>query len=250
MVLRGCPTTLTAVAPSPVTLSAGTASLLGARRASLGGSSPDSVRVREARGPTSARGYGDGDGVGDRPSARAVPSAPRRFPSAEPSRTSEDEESEEEREDLAESSLLNKLLHTSLVENSHHVEVLQQDPSSPLFSIRTFEELHLKKELLQGVYTMGFNRPSKIQANALPILMAHPPQNLIAQSQSGTGKTAAFVLAMLSRVKGAERYPQVYSRGTATGRGRRSGFAPVMYGFGVSAGRALGLSPFSNCCSL
>lgn len=78
-------------------LSAGTASLLGARRASLGGSSPDSVRVREARGPTSARGYGDGDGVGDRPSARAVPSAPRRFPSAEPSRTSEDEESEEER---------------------------------------------------------------------------------------------------------------------------------------------------------
>ncbi|XP_040543391.1 ATP-dependent RNA helicase DDX25 isoform X6 [Gallus gallus] len=158
-------------------LSAGTASLLGARRASLGGSSPDSVRVREARGPTSARGYGDGDGVGDRPSARAVPSAPRRFPSAEPSRTSEDEESEEEREDLAESSLLNKLLHTSLVENSHHVEVLQQDPSSPLFSIRTFEELHL-------------------------------PQNLIAQSQSGTGKTAAFVLAMLSRVKGAERYPQ------------------------------------------
>ncbi|XP_021238782.1 ATP-dependent RNA helicase DDX25-like isoform X3 [Numida meleagris] len=136
----------------------------------------------------------------------------------EPSRFREDEESdEEEREDLAESSLLNKLLHTSLVENSQQVEVLQQDPSSPLFSIRTFEELHLtprvvlfhrKKELLQGVYTMGFNRPSKIQENALPIMMAHPPQNLIAQSQSGTGKTAAFVLAMLSRVKGAERYPQ------------------------------------------
>ena len=35
------------------------------------------------------------------------------------------------------------------------------------------------------------------------------PQNLIAQSQSGTGKTAAFVLAMLSRVEPAERYPQV-----------------------------------------
>ncbi|NXG40046.1 DDX25 helicase, partial [Dromaius novaehollandiae] len=34
------------------------------------------------------------------------------------------------------------------------------------------------------------------------------PQNLIAQSQSGTGKTAAFVLAMLSRVDAAERYPQ------------------------------------------
>ncbi|NXI51898.1 DDX25 helicase, partial [Chloroceryle aenea] len=110
--------------------------------------------------------------------------------------------------DLAETSLLNKLIRTSLVESSHHVEILQQDPSSPLFSIKSFEELPLKKELLQGVYSMGFNRPSKIQETALPIMLAYPPQNLIAQSQSGTGKTAAFALAMLSRVNAAEKYPQ------------------------------------------
>lgn len=36
-----------------------------------------------------------------------------------------------------------------------------------------------------------------------------PPQNMIAQSQSGTGKTAAFVLAMLSRVDSSKNYPQV-----------------------------------------
>jgi superfamily II DNA/RNA helicase len=35
------------------------------------------------------------------------------------------------------------------------------------------------------------------------------PQNLITQSQSGTGKTAAFVLTMLSRVDPSEHYPQV-----------------------------------------
>ena len=35
------------------------------------------------------------------------------------------------------------------------------------------------------------------------------PQNLIAQSQSGTGKTAAFVLAMLSKVDSSKPYPQV-----------------------------------------
>lgn len=35
------------------------------------------------------------------------------------------------------------------------------------------------------------------------------PQNLIAQSQSGTGKTAAFVLAMLSHVDPSNKYPQV-----------------------------------------
>ncbi|GCB79730.1 hypothetical protein scyTo_0016028 [Scyliorhinus torazame] len=55
---------------------------------------------------------------------------------------------------------------------------------------------------------MGFNRPSKIQETALPMMLAEPPQNLIAQSQSGTGKTAAFVLAMLSRVDLSQRHPQ------------------------------------------
>lgn len=43
-------------------------------------------------------------------------------------------------------------------------------------------------------------RPSKIQETALPLLLTSPPENMIAQSQSGTGKTAAFVLAMLSRI--------------------------------------------------
>ncbi|KAJ7305071.1 hypothetical protein JRQ81_010880 [Phrynocephalus forsythii] len=109
---------------------------------------------------------------------------------------------------LAEMSLLNKLIRKSLVESYHHVEVLQCDPTSPLFSVRTFEELHLKDELLQGIYAMGFNKPSKIQETALPMMLADPPQNLIAQSQSGTGKTAAFVLAMLSRVNPNHPFPQ------------------------------------------
>jgi ATP-dependent RNA helicase DDX19/DBP5 len=56
---------------------------------------------------------------------------------------------------------------------------------------------------------MGFNAPSKIQETALPTLLADPPQNMIAQSQSGTGKTAAFVLAMLSRVDPNKNHPQV-----------------------------------------
>uniref|UniRef100_A0A8D1DFS2 RNA helicase n=1 Tax=Sus scrofa TaxID=9823 RepID=A0A8D1DFS2_PIG len=113
-----------------------------------------------------------------------------------------------ETEDRAAQSLLNKLIRSNLVDNTNQVEVLQRDPNSPLYSVKSFEELRLKPQLLQGVYAMGFNRPSKIQENALPMMLAEPPQNLIAQSQSGTGKTAAFVLAMLSRVEPAERYPQ------------------------------------------
>ncbi|PNJ75274.1 DDX25 isoform 10, partial [Pongo abelii] len=118
------------------------------------------------------------------------------------------EDDEEDVVDLAANSLLNKLIRQSLVESSHRVEVLQKDPSSPLYSVKTFEELRLKEELLKGIYAMGFNRPSKIQEMALPMMLAHPPQNLIAQSQSGTGKTAAFVLAMLSRVNALELFPQ------------------------------------------
>ena len=47
---------------------------------------------------------------------------------------------------------------------------------------------------------MNFKKPSKIQEKALPLLIRDPPQNMIGQSQSGTGKTAAFVLTMLTRV--------------------------------------------------
>lgn len=47
------------------------------------------------------------------------------------------------------------------------------------------------------------------QETTLPTLLADPPVNLIAQSQSGTGKTAAFTLAMLSRVDASKSWPQV-----------------------------------------
>uniref|UniRef100_A0AAR2LSR3 RNA helicase n=1 Tax=Pygocentrus nattereri TaxID=42514 RepID=A0AAR2LSR3_PYGNA len=110
--------------------------------------------------------------------------------------------------DKAAQSLLNKLIRSNLVNTTNQVEVLQRDPNSPLYSVKSFEELRLKPPLLQGVYAMGFNRPSKIQENALPMMLAEPPQNLIAQSQSGTGKTAAFVLAMLSHVDPSNKWPQ------------------------------------------
>src|SRR4051794_19853833 len=47
---------------------------------------------------------------------------------------------------------------------------------------------------------MNFKKPSKIQEKALPLLLKNPAQNMIAQSQSGTGKTAAFVITILSRL--------------------------------------------------
>lgn len=121
----------------------------------------------------------------------------------------EDKTTDEAPVSPAERSLLQKIIRRGLVENKNDIEVQRRDPSSPLFSIKSFEALHLQPQLLKGVYAMGFNAPSKIQETALPTLLADPPQNMIAQSQSGTGKTAAFVLAMLSRVDTKKDYPQV-----------------------------------------
>ncbi|XP_055303311.1 DEAD-box helicase Dbp80 [Sitodiplosis mosellana] len=109
----------------------------------------------------------------------------------------------------ADASLLQKIIRKGLVDTKSELDIIRQDPNSPLYSAKTFEELKLKQELLRGVYAMGFNKPSKIQETALPTLLADPPQNMIAQSQSGTGKTAAFVIAMLSRVDTSKNYPQI-----------------------------------------
>lgn len=67
---------------------------------------------------------------------------------------------------------------------------------------------HSKEDILKGVYGMKFVKPSKIQEKALPLLLSNPPTNMIGQSQSGTGKTAAFTLTMLSRIDPSQRIPQ------------------------------------------
>ncbi|KAJ3414834.1 U3 snoRNP protein [Chytridiales sp. JEL 0842] len=97
--------------------------------------------------------------------------------------------------------------HSGLVQehDENVVEVqlvdIQDDEENPLYTgVKTFEDLGLHTDLLKGLYAMGFQRPSKIQEKALPLLLANPPRNMIGQSQSGTGKTAAFALTMLSRV--------------------------------------------------
>lgn len=54
--------------------------------------------------------------------------------------------------------------------------------------------------VLRGLSSLGFQKPSKVQEKALPLMLSNPPRNMIAQSQSGTGKTAAFVTTVLSRV--------------------------------------------------
>lgn len=116
---------------------------------------------------------------------------------------------EESAPSSAEFSVMRKVLRNKLLHTHNKVEILQNDPSNPLYSAKSFEELSIPEEFLRGIYDMGFSKPSRIQEAALPILLREPRTNLIAQSQSGTGKTAAFLLASLFRINAALKEPQV-----------------------------------------
>ena len=63
----------------------------------------------------------------------------------------EDNFKENEAEPSAsEQSFLRKILREKLVTTQHELEVQQRDPSSPLYSVKSFEELNLRKDLLKG----------------------------------------------------------------------------------------------------
>lgn len=61
-----------------------------------------------------------------------------------------------------------------------------------------FSDMNLKEDLLRGIYSYGFEKPSAIQQRAiLPIIKG---RDVIAQSQSGTGKTAVFSIGILQSI--------------------------------------------------
>ena len=95
---------------------------------------------------------------------------------------------------------LQKLALERQKQNKDRLKVIQSDQSSHLSSVKNFQDLNLPKHLLDAIFTMGFDRPSAIQEEALPRILADPPRNLIGQAHSGSGKTAAFTLGMLYRI--------------------------------------------------
>ncbi len=63
----------------------------------------------------------------------------------------------------------------------------------------SFQNLGLSEEVVHGVQSMGYMDPTPIQLQAFPIVLAG--KDLIGASQTGTGKTAAFMLPILSQLK-------------------------------------------------
>jgi len=64
--------------------------------------------------------------------------------------------------------------------------------------VDNFDNMNLSSDLLRGIYAYGFERPSTIQQRAiLPVIKGH---DVIAQAQSGTGKTATFSISVLQKL--------------------------------------------------
>ncbi|MCH8080022.1 MAG: DEAD/DEAH box helicase [Proteobacteria bacterium] len=71
----------------------------------------------------------------------------------------------------------------------------------------SFDDLNLGAPLMKALKDVGYESPSPIQAKTIPLVMAG--KDLVGQAQTGTGKTAAFALPLLSRINLKKKLPQV-----------------------------------------
>ena len=74
-------------------------------------------------------------------------------------------------------------------------------------TITAFNQLALKQPLLKALEDVGYETPSPIQAETIPLLL--DGKDVVGQAQTGTGKTAAFALPILSRLDLKQKNPQV-----------------------------------------
>lgn len=72
--------------------------------------------------------------------------------------------------------------------------------------VDSFDDMHLCEALLRGIYAYGFEKPSAIQQRAImPCIKCH---DVIAQAQSGTGKTATFAISILQQIDVEQKITQ------------------------------------------
>ena len=74
-------------------------------------------------------------------------------------------------------------------------------------SVSRFDELELAEPILRAIQEVGYETPSPIQAASIPHLLAG--EDVLGQAQTGTGKTAAFALPLLSKLDLSQSAPQV-----------------------------------------
>ena len=74
-------------------------------------------------------------------------------------------------------------------------------------TVTAFNQLALQEPILKALDEVGYETPSPIQAQTIPLLLQG--KDVLGQAQTGTGKTAAFALPILSRLDLKQKDPQV-----------------------------------------
>jgi len=74
-------------------------------------------------------------------------------------------------------------------------------------NLPSFKELGLAPDVFKVIDEVGYEKPSPIQARSIPPLLEG--RDLLGQAQTGTGKTAAFALPLLSRIDVKKKFPQL-----------------------------------------
>jgi translation initiation factor 4A len=81
------------------------------------------------------------------------------------------------------------------------------EDNSPYPELESFDDLEIDEKILRGIYSMGYEIPSCIQRRAIvPIIKGN---DLVAQAQSGSGKTATFLIGSMQRIDLSINKPQV-----------------------------------------
>eukprot|EP00271_Cylindrocystis_brebissonii_P012839 TRINITY_DN32350_c0_g1_i1.p1 TRINITY_DN32350_c0_g1~~TRINITY_DN32350_c0_g1_i1.p1 ORF type:complete len:403 (-),score=66.71 TRINITY_DN32350_c0_g1_i1:581-1789(-) len=94
----------------------------------------------------------------------------------------------------------------SAAEIAHEEDNLQFTTSSGVQVINSFDQMGIREDLLRGIYAYGFEKPSAIQQRAvMPIVSG---RDVIAQAQSGTGKTSMIALSVCQSIDTSSREVQ------------------------------------------
>ena len=84
---------------------------------------------------------------------------------------------------------------------------MMEDTNTQTETDASFDELGINETILRGVYAYGFEKPSQIQMKAIPVVISK--KDIVAQAQSGTGKTGAFTIGTLSLLDDTKKQTQL-----------------------------------------
>ena len=88
-------------------------------------------------------------------------------------------------------------MESSLKIDSDNVETIEKEVET-ILKVEKWDDLNLRDNLLRGIYGYGFDTPSQIQKEAIPSLINKC--DLLAQAQSGMGKTGTFTIGILQNI--------------------------------------------------